>query len=181
MEANLGTEVENAFDGERTAPSAQVGPGDGLPTGSWGGAGGGGSVSGEAPDLEAYSPRQVSLHDHLERQAGVMLVDPAEQMIGAALIDGVDEAGYFTGALDESPNGWERPPAVEAVLIQMQTLEPTGVFARNLAECLELQLRERDRFDPAMQAMIANLPALARRDFALLRQVCGVDERISPT
>ena len=58
----------------------------------------------------------------------------------------------------------------------MQTLEPTGVFARSLAECLALQLRERDRFDPAMEAMIANLPALARRDFALLRKVCGVDD-----
>ena len=58
----------------------------------------------------------------------------------------------------------------------MQTLEPTGVFARSLAECLALQLRERDRFDPAMQALIENLPALARRDFPLLRRVCGVDD-----
>jgi len=60
--------------------------------------------------------------------------------------------------------------------MKLQTLEPTGVFARNLAECLALQLRERDRFDPAMEAMIANLPALARRDFPLLRKVCGVDD-----
>ncbi len=62
------------------------------------------------------------------------------------------------------------------MLLKLQTLEPTGVFARSLAECLALQLRERDRFDPAMEAMIANLPALARRDFALLRKVCGVDD-----
>jgi RNA polymerase sigma-54 factor len=62
------------------------------------------------------------------------------------------------------------------VLIRMQTLEPTGVFARTLAECLALQLKERDRFDPAMQALIENLPALAKRDFALLRRVCGVDD-----
>ena len=177
MEANLGTEVENAFDGERTAPSAQVGPGEGLPTGSWGGAGGGGSVSGEAPDLEAYVSETISLHDHLERQAGVILVDPTERMIGRALIDGVDEAGYLIGALDEiAERLGTTPDAVEAVLIKMHTLEPTGVFARNLAECLALQLRERDRFDPAMQAMIANLPALARRDFPLLRKVCGVDD-----
>ena len=58
----------------------------------------------------------------------------------------------------------------------MQGLEPTGVFARNLAECLALQLREHDRFDPAMQALIDNLPALARRDYAVLRRVCGVDD-----
>jgi RNA polymerase sigma-54 factor len=175
MAANLGTEVENAFDGDRTAPSADVGPGEGLPTGSWGG--GGGSVSGEAPDLEAYVSETISLHDHLERQAGVILVDPAERMIGRALTDGLDEAGYLTGSVDEiAERLGTTPDAVEAVLIKMQTLEPTGVFARNLAECLALQLRERDRFDPAMQAMIANLPALARRDFPLLRKVCGVDD-----
>ena len=58
----------------------------------------------------------------------------------------------------------------------MHTLEPTGVFARNLAECLALQFSKRDRFDPAMEAMIVNLPALARRDFPLLRKVCGVDD-----
>ena len=62
----------------------------------------------------------------------------------------------------------------------MQTLEPTGVFARSLAECLALQLRERDRFDPAMQALIENLPALARRDFPQLRRACGVDDEDLP-
>jgi RNA polymerase sigma-54 factor len=58
----------------------------------------------------------------------------------------------------------------------LQTLEPTGVFARDLAECLKLQLIERDRFDPAMRALIENLPALARRDMAFLRRTCGVDD-----
>ena len=65
---------------------------------------------------------------------------------------------------------------VERVLGVLQTLEPTGVFARDLAECLKLQLIERDRFDPAMAALIANLPALAKRDFSYLRRVCGVDD-----
>ena len=106
-----------------------------------------------------------------------MLADPAERMIGAALIDALDEAGYFVGSIAEIA---ERLGAdvdhVEGVLLRMQTLEPTGVFARSLGECLALQLKERDRFDPAMQAFIENLPALARRDFPLLRRVCGVDD-----
>ena len=177
LEAGLGTEVENVFDADRTAPEPAASLGEGLATGSWAGVGGGGSESGEAPDLEAYVSETTSLHDHLERQAGVILVDPAERMIASALIDGLDEAGYFVGSLDEIAErlGTTRK-AVEDVLVRMQTLEPTGVFARGLAECLALQLRERDRFDPAMAAMIANLPALARRDFALLRKVCGVDD-----
>ena len=47
--------------------------------------------------------------------------------------------------------------------------------ARDLAECLAIQLREQDRFDPAMQALIAHLPQLARRDFAALEKICRVD------
>ncbi len=178
LEAGLGTEVENAFDSDRSAPASDFRPGEGLATGSWSNVGGGGSESsGLAPDLEAYVSESVSLRDHLERQAGVILDDPGERMIGAALIDGLDEAGYFVGSLEEvAVRLGGAPAAVEATLMKLQALEPTGVFARSLAECLALQLIERDRFDPAMEAMIANLPALARRDYALLRKVCGVDD-----
>ena len=177
LAANLGTEVENAFDFDRTAPSAAATATDGLSASSWAGAGGAGSEFGEAPDLEAFVVETLSLHEHLERQAGVLLVDPAERMIGAALIDGLDENGYFVGSLGAIADRiGATVEAVEKVLLLMQRLEPTGVFARSLAECLALQLRERDRFDPAVQALIENLPALARRDFPLLRRVCRVND-----
>src|SRR5580698_4734240 len=176
LAANLGTEVENVFDPARTSPVAQSAPADGLSATAWTGVGAG-QDAGDAPDFEAYVAETVSLRDHLERQAAILLPDPAERMIGVALIDGLDEAGYFIGSLAEIA---ERLGAyveiVERVLERMQTLEPTGVFARSLAECLALQLKERDRFDPAMQALIENLPALGRRDFALLRRICGVDD-----
>ncbi len=176
LAANLGTEVENAFDPDRTAPTVQSAPADGLSASAWTGVGAG-PDAGDAPDFEAYVAESVTLRDHLERQAAILLPDPVERMIGAALIDGLDEAGYFIGSLSEIA---ERLGAdaerVERVLLRMQTLEPTGVFARSLAECLALQLRERDRFDPAMQALIENLPALARRDFPVLRRLCGVDD-----
>ncbi len=176
LAANLGTEVDNAFDADRTAPPSPSAPADGLSANSWTGVGAG-HEGAESPDLEAYVAQPISLRDHLERQAAVILADPAEAMIGAALIDALDEAGYFVGSIAEIA---ERLGAdvdhVESVLLRMQTLEPTGVFARSLGECLALQLRERDRFDPAMQAFIENLPALARRDFPLLRRVCGVDD-----
>jgi RNA polymerase sigma-54 factor len=176
LAANLGTEVENDFDPDRTSPVAQSAPADGLSATAWTGVGAG-QDAGDAPDFEAYVAETVSLRDHLERQAAILLPDPAERMIGVALIDGLDEAGYFIGSLAEIA---ERLGAdveiVERVLERMQTLEPTGVFARSLAECLALQLKERDRFDPAMQALIENLPALGRRDFALLRRICGVDD-----
>src|ERR1700722_6852918 len=176
LAADLGTEVENTFDADRTAPAIQSAPADTLSANAWTGVGAS-PDTGEAPDLEAYVAEVVSLRDHLERQAAILLPDPAERIIGAALIDALDEAGYFVGSMAEIA---ERLGAnvdlVERVLVRMQTLEPTGVFARSLAECLTLQLKERDRFDPAMQAFIENLPALARRDFPLLRRVCGVDD-----
>jgi RNA polymerase sigma-54 factor len=176
LAANLGTEVDNSFDADRTAPPSQSAPPDVLSAHSWTGLGSG-NEGGEAPDLEAYVAESLSFRDHLERQAALLLGGPAERMIGGALIDGLDEAGYFVGSVGEIA---ERLGAgaedVERVLMRMQTLEPTGVFARSLSECLALQLKERDRFDPAMQALIENLPALARRDLPLLRRLCGVDD-----
>ena len=52
----------------------------------------------------------------------------------------------------------------------LQTFDPTGVCARNLAECLTIQLKERDRFDPAMQALVEHLELLGKRDFAALEK-----------
>ena len=100
LAANLGTEVDNAFDADRTAPPSQSAPADALSAHSWTGLGAG-HEGGEAPDLEAYVAESMSLRDYLERQAAILLPDPAERMIGAALIDGLDEAGYFVGSLAE--------------------------------------------------------------------------------
>jgi RNA polymerase sigma-54 factor len=176
LAASLGTEVDNAFDPDRTAPAIKSAPSDGLSAHAWTGVGAG-PDAGDAPDLEAYVAEALSLRDHLERQAAILLADPAERIIGAALIDALDDAGYFVGAIGEIADRLGADAErVELVLLRMQTLEPTGVFARSLSECLALQLKERDRFDPAMQALVANLPALAKRDFPLLRRVCGVDD-----
>ncbi len=173
LAANLGTEVENAFELDR--PDA-VAPANGLSANTWA-AGGGGRDSVDSTDLDAYVAESLSLREHLARQTAVLLADPAERMIAAALIDGVDDSGYFVGSLIEIAERLGASADIaERLLIRMQGLEPTGVFARNLAECLALQLREHDRFDPAMQALIDNLPALARRDYAVLRRVCGVDD-----
>src|SRR5581483_6358122 len=99
------------------------------------------------------------------------------RLIGRAIIDLIDEAGYLSedlGALAGRLGVGEA--RAESVLAIVQTFEPTGVGARNLAECLSIQLREADRFDPAMQMLVANLPLLAKRDFVQLRRICGVDE-----
>ena len=109
-------------------------------------------------------------------QLAVDLHDPADRLIGAHLIDMIDEAGYLNGGFEPIAELLGCDVArIEKTLPLLQGFDPPGIFARNLAECLALQLKERDRFDPAMQALIENLPLLANRDQAALMRICGVD------
>jgi len=107
----------------------------------------------------------------------IAVSDPVDRMIGATMIDLIDEAGYFTGVPEEIAErlgiSLDR---VMNVLTVIQDFEPTGVGARDLAECLKLQLIEENRFDPAMERLLANLELMAKRDFVSLRRICGVDE-----
>jgi RNA polymerase sigma-54 factor len=65
---------------------------------------------------------------------------------------------------------------IERVLGVVQSFDPTGIGARDLAECLALQAKEADRYDPAMAALIGHLELLARGSLPQLRRICGVDE-----
>ena len=180
LSRDLGTEIDNSFDADRAPTLSERASGDegqGLSATSWTGVGGGGGDGESAADIEAYVASSESLSEFLTRQAMMVVVDPVDRMIAAALIDALDESGYLTTCVRDIADRLGAPaPRVDSVLERLQGLEPTGVFARGLAECLKLQLIERDRYDPAMQAMIENLPALAKRDMALLRKVCGVDD-----
>lgn len=131
----------------------------------------------DLPELEDTLSRDVSLADHLDAQLAAAGLTPAQRMIGAALIDGVDEWGYFRGDTLEVAMtlGCEEADVI-AVLDRMKGFEPVGVMARDLAECLTLQLKDRGRFDPAMAALIANLDLLAKRQMERLKLACGVDE-----
>ena len=174
----LDTPIDNDFEPERIAAQAEQrsedeGRGLSLNLGAHGAA----SSGEDAPDLEAYLSAPVSLGEYLERQAMILLASPRERMMARLIIDSLDEAGYFTGDLAELAQRIGVDAAeLEALLTRLQQLEPTGVFARNLAQCLQLQLVERDRYDPAMQALVANLPLLAKGNLAALRQLCGVDD-----
>ena len=94
------------------------------------------------------------MRDHLLAQLSVDIADPVDRVIGAHLVDMVDDAGYLTGDLAEVAERLGCAEArVEAMLELLQRFDPPGVFARNLAECLALQLEDRDRLDPAMRAL----------------------------
>jgi RNA polymerase sigma-54 factor len=128
-------------------------------------------------NLEAFVSAERTLADHLAEQLALAVADPARRMIGQYLIDLVDEAGYLTSDLETVADKLGTSVAeVGAVLATLQSFDPAGVCARNLAECLAIQLKERDRFDPAMRALVDHIDLLAKRDLAALRRACGVDE-----
>ncbi len=177
IEERLGTDLDNVFpdepgrDAERPAPDTQPGA-----YSEWAGVGAGGRDDGEY-NLEAFVSAEITLADHLSSQLALAIADPVRRMIGQYLIDMVDDAGYLAGDLDGVAEKLGAPMSeVESVLAVLQGFDPAGVGARNLTECIAIQLRERDRYDPAMQALVGRLDLLARRDMASLRRICGVGD-----
>jgi RNA polymerase sigma-54 factor len=126
--------------------------------------------------IEDFAEGAATLQEHLSEQLRLSFADPAERLIGAALIALLEPTGRLSvassaiaGAIGASE------AAVEDVRQRMMRFDPTGMFARDLRECLAVQLAERNRLDPAMAALLDNLELLARRDHRRLMQVCGVD------
>ncbi len=135
-----------------------------------------GPASEEGGNLESILVEEKGLQDHLIEQLNLGMRDPARRLIGRHLIDLVDEAGYLRGDLHELATRLGAPMAlIEETLRILQGFDPCGVFARDIAECLRLQLREKDRCDPAMEALLDHLPMLAAHDAAGLRRICRVD------
>ena len=126
--------------------------------------------------IEEFAASRPTLREHLGEQARLTFHDPRDRMIAASLIALVDPAGRLAveDAVIARAMGCEAAQ-VMAVRARMQRFDPVGMFCRSLAECLGVQLAERNRLDPAMQALLDNLELLARRDRAALMTACGVD------
>ncbi|MDE0811726.1 MAG: RNA polymerase factor sigma-54 [Alphaproteobacteria bacterium] len=118
-----------------------------------------------------------TLREHLYDQLGVDFKSAVDKLIGAHLIEMLDETGYLLADMQDVVEalGCELGQ-VETVFSRLQMFDPPGVFGRNLGECLALQLRDRNRLDPAMQALLDNLDRLAKRDLVGLKKLCGVDD-----
>ncbi|MEA3061785.1 MAG: polymerase sigma-54 factor [Sphingomonadales bacterium] len=137
---------------------------------------GGGGGEGEGPDFDSFACDELSLHEHLIAQAGERL-SGADLLIATAIIEQIEETGYFLVApLDLARRLGVPLGDVERVLAVVQGFDPAGVAARSLSECLKLQAKEADRYDPAMARLIDNLDYLARGNLPALRRICGVDD-----
>ena len=125
-------------------------------------------------DFEDMAAGEVSLRTHLSEQMPLTLETPAERLIGQYLIDLIDEAGYIPPHLESLAERLGAPLAmIEGVLAKLQTLDPPGIFARSLAECLALQLKDQNRYDPLMARLLENLDLLASRNLTALKKAVG--------
>ncbi|MBN9545893.1 MAG: RNA polymerase factor sigma-54 [Alphaproteobacteria bacterium] len=164
---------DNMYDDD---PSQRMAAASGQPLTDWTTVRSAGRFDGEEDGLESTIAGGGTLKDHLDAQLAIAALLPADRMICMALIDAVDEAGYVRADLKEVAERLGTDVEdVEAVLGVLQGFDPVGIGARDLAECLSLQLKAKDRLDPAMAALLTRLDLLARRDMAGLCALCGVD------
>ncbi len=124
-------------------------------------------------DLVA-APR--NLRTHLGEQMRLTFSDHGDRLIGAHLIALMDPAGRVATSNQELAAALVVEEArVDQVRARMMRFDPPGLFAPDLRACLAAQLADRNRLDPAMEALLDNLELLARRDLRALMQLCGVD------
>src|SRR3977135_1700437 len=156
----------------------------------WGGEGG--SSSGTRDDADDGDFFQVpaespNLREHLHRQLSLTKLEPRDRNLVAFLIEALDEGGYLTQSIEELAQLVPEEVQIEAeelaiALKHLQNFDPTGVGARNCAECLELQLLALPESPPSRATALAiaheHLELLAARDFSKLRKAlqCGDDE-----
>ncbi|PKY12240.1 RNA polymerase factor sigma-54 [Acidithiobacillus marinus] len=142
----------------------------------------GGGADDELPDFEARNSQSQSLQDYLRWQADLTHFSSEERNMAEMIIDAIDERGY----LIEKPEDLAGAMGVETTLLQavlqrIQDFDPPGVAARDLGECLYLQLRQLPDVDPevqqlAMKLVQDHLQALGRHDYSRLCASLGVDE-----
>ncbi len=174
MSDRLDASLENVFPDdpgtrEQIAPDLAA---------QWKSAGNGAGGSGaDGFDFEQIAAAPVTMRDHVREQIAFSFVDPMLRAVALDLAEALDESGYMRADLAEieARLDIDGDKVAEALAI-CQTFDPPGIFARDLSECLALQLRARDRLDPAMAALLANLELLARRDFQALTRICGVGQ-----
>ncbi|MEM8915778.1 MAG: RNA polymerase factor sigma-54 [Pseudomonadota bacterium] len=182
-DAPLDADMSSVFNHDSSAEDVSAGAvGADVPIGMGmngsSAAGRGGSQAGDDDDFgfDRTLSEPKTLREYLEEQINIAFSDATDRLIMAVLVDHLDESGYFRGETAEIADQLGCDPArVSDALGQAKRFDPPGIFARDLRDCLALQLAEANRLDPAMQTLLDNLDLLAQRDFTALMRLCAVD------
>lgn len=173
-QAALDGGLENVFDSE--VPGSDSDGGSSFERegqGNWNGGQNGYDRS--DANLENVLPVRATLREHLTSQITIDIVDPVDRAIGLYMIEQLDESGYVTADLASIALTLGCPvDRILPVLERLQLLDPVGIFARNLEECLEIQLRERNQYDERMRTLLKHLGLVANGDLAKLARLCNV-------
>ncbi len=134
-----------------------------------------GGSSSEGFDFDRLEASESSLSEHLLAQ--LRGTGGSIGRLAVTIVNELEETGYLETSLKVIAEAMNVPLAeAEQALALVQSLDPAGVGARSLEECIALQARAADRYDPAMARLIANLGLLARGQMKDLKRICGVDE-----
>ncbi|MGE5469801.1 MAG: RNA polymerase factor sigma-54 [Bacteroidota bacterium] len=177
-----------------SGPVGEAGPADapenkapGDEAGEWPvtGAASGSPGSGDEDDWTTWSAAPVGMREQLRRQLLFFPLSERERALGNLVIDELSDAGYFETSIEEftallSAEYQVTTREVLAALRRVQQLEPTGIAARSLQECLLLQLEAQPQGTPgldiAREIVGRHFERLARRDFSALQQLIGCDD-----
>jgi RNA polymerase sigma-54 factor len=177
-------DVEQNFDEGWTGNEAETNaPQDTTPDFDSGnmltGVGAGGNRNFDDPELslENTLAQTKTLREHLSEQLYVDMEDPRDRMVGSIIIDMLDETGYLRAGIDEiSERLGAKPERIQEIVTRLRKFDPPGIFARDLSDCLALQLEDQGKLDKPMQTLLAHLNMLADHDVQGLMKICGVNE-----
>lgn len=139
--------------------------------------GAGGHLNMDDPNLsfENRLAQTTNLRDHLMQQLMLMTDNPLDRTMGALLIDRLDENGYLRDGLDDLVTQFGVTKGrLEQLLDAMRGFDPAGIFARDLPDCLRLQLKDMGKLDPLMDLFLNHLHLLGQHNYDELSKICDV-------
>lgn len=133
--------------------------------------------SAQRDPFEELTSKEMTLREYINDQINIDIHTPHERMIAYYLTDQLDQSGYLDIEFKQVAEQLKCKPAeIKAVLKQLQGFDPAGVFATGLAECLTLQLKDRNRYDPVIGRLVEHLELVAIGDIKKLARLCKTSE-----
>lgn len=168
LDSNYGDGWQHDEGGERPDPAASF---------RYEGVSSRNSYDGDERSLEQTLSTEITLREHLHSQLQVDMLDPVMRMLGSQIIEMIDDSGYLRETTQElAETLGASPELLRHTITALQQFDPVGIFARNLPECLTLQLKDKNLFDPMMASFMEHIHLMEKGDLQGLRKACGASE-----